>query len=179
MRKRRSKLLGLPSDVLEQVNVMLDEDASYQTIIEFLNTRGVTDIDVHNISRWKAGGFQDWRNEQERLFQQEQLLNWSLNAARNDSPQRLALALLHYGGAKLFDTINQAETASIRDGLHAKPEVLAQYFQALAWMAKEAVQLQRVQNEAERAEKLVAEESQTRPAPPESVEEAAKRLHLH
>ena len=51
---------------------------------------------------------------------------------------------------------------------------------ALAWIAKEAVQLQRVQNEAARAEKAATNPDQkTLPAPPESVEEAVRRLHLH
>lgn len=180
MLKRRSKLLKLPPEILEQVNLMLDEGATYQSILDFLGAQGFSDINMDNLYLWKEGGFQDWRNEQKQRFHEQQLLAWSLRAAQHNSPGILASAVLHYGSAKLYEAINQSDPAALRDGLQQKPEVLAQFLQALAWIAKEAVQLQRVQNEAARAEKAVAAaDEKTLPAPPESVEEAVRRLHLH
>jgi hypothetical protein len=76
MIKRRSKIAKLPKDIQFQVNTMIDEGATYPSIVDWLAAKGYPDITVDTLYQWKEGGFQDWLAQQQQTERARALFQW-------------------------------------------------------------------------------------------------------
>src|SRR5205814_771187 len=63
----RGKVAQLPKAVRTIVNSMLDDGCTYSTIVRRLAELGHPGITIHNTSRWRKGGYEDWLASQEKF----------------------------------------------------------------------------------------------------------------
>src|ERR1043165_5567586 len=70
-RQRNGKIARLPEAVRERINVMLEDGVLYRDIITALAQPGGPilpyPISEMNLSNWRKGGHQEWRQRQEQL----------------------------------------------------------------------------------------------------------------
>ena len=66
-RVRQGKVARLPNEIRNLVNVMLNDGASYPTVVRRLTELGHPGFTTHNISRWRKGGYEDWLAAQEKF----------------------------------------------------------------------------------------------------------------
>src|SRR5436309_1131263 len=60
---RQGKVARLPNEIRNLVNTMLNDGCPYPAIVRRLGHPGLI---VHNISRWRKGGYEDWLGAQEK-----------------------------------------------------------------------------------------------------------------
>src|SRR5947208_2199418 len=89
-RRLTGKVAQLPHLVRMLVNVMLDNGFTYSTIVRRLAELGHPRLTVHNISRWRKGGYEDWLAAQEK-FDLEKLRAEITNDAIKDLKDPSAL----------------------------------------------------------------------------------------
>ena len=149
--KRRSKIARLPKSIRHELNLMLDEGATYTAIIEWLASKGHPGFNENNLFHWKEGGYQDWLQEQERKEQARALRDWSAALAAKDNPTILANALSNFTAAKLQCLLCTLDFQALARDLQSKPEVCIRYFNSL-------LRTGRISLEAARVRHLVREE---------------------
>jgi|GEM_PF-3159535 len=62
----RGKMKALEYEDRMELNRMIDESETHATIIEWLESKGVSDVSPQNISAYKAGSWKAWKEHQER-----------------------------------------------------------------------------------------------------------------
>src|SRR5438094_1837195 len=87
---RQGKVARLPNQIRNLVNTMLNDGCSYSTIVRRLAELGHPRLTVHNISRWRKGGYEDWLAAQEK-FDLEKLRAEITNDAIKDLKDPSAL----------------------------------------------------------------------------------------
>src|SRR5258708_39927482 len=65
-RRRNGKVARLPKATRDRINQMLLDGLPYSEIIHTVAADG-KDLNEDNLSNWKAGGYQDWLREQQRV----------------------------------------------------------------------------------------------------------------
>src|SRR5882762_1936220 len=66
-RIRRGRVARLPNDIRNLVNSMLNDGASYSTIVRRLTELGHHGFTIFSICRWRKGGYEDWLAAQEKF----------------------------------------------------------------------------------------------------------------
>lgn len=180
MRKRRSNICKLPKEIRTQVNVMLDEEATYQTIIDWLESKGFTGFTPDCLYQWKEGGFQDWLNRQTQLENARGLREWATTAAAENESASLPLAYVLYAGAQLKLLVDDIDALRTKESLGDHPESYAKLFNSLARFAKLAFEM-------DKTEKIIrlrrdlhsqAKDKDGEPVGAEGMEQIEKRLKL-
>ena len=69
---RNGKIARLPDKLRESTNLLLSDGLTYEAIIAKLGEDG-KHLNYHNLKRWRQGGYQDWRREQQRNEVQKRL----------------------------------------------------------------------------------------------------------
>jgi hypothetical protein len=111
---RNGRIAKLPEDIRNQVNEMLDKDIEYRRIIDFLQSKGYSGIQMCHISRWKDGGYLDYRQHQERCEELEMRRKWAEELAQQcqgdsfDDASKKLLTILFYEGLNRLDSIAMA-----------------------------------------------------------------------
>src|SRR5687767_8029836 len=136
MPKRRSQISKLPKEIRLQVNMMLEESATYQTISDWLASKGYPDISTDCLYHWEEGGFQDWLNSQSQLDHARGLREWATTAAADSDAVSLPLAYVIYAGAQLKALVDEIDAARAKESLCELPEHYAKLFNSLARFAK-------------------------------------------
>ena len=180
MVKRRSKICKLPKDIRHQVNVMLDEEATYQTIIDWLASKGFSGITPDCLYQWKEGGFQDWLSRQAQLDIARGLRDWATTAAAETDSVSLPLAYVLYAGAQLKTLVDDIDALRTKESLSDHPEHYAKLFNSFARFAKLAFEM-------DKTEKIIrlrrdlhsqAKDNDGKPVGSEGMEQIEKRLKL-
>ncbi len=101
--------------VRNQINEMLDKDMEYRRIIEALQSQGFSGIQMYHLSRWKEGGYLDYRAHQERCEELEMRRQWAEELSRQcqgdnfDQASQKLLTILFYEGLNRLDSIAMAQ----------------------------------------------------------------------
>src|SRR5437660_4468655 len=111
---RHGKVARLPNQIRNLVNTMLNDGCSYSTIVRRLAELGHPRLTVHNISRWRKGGYEDWLAAQEK-FDLEKLRAEITNDAIKDFKDPSALhdasetraAFITFRALRAIDSIPQ------------------------------------------------------------------------
>jgi hypothetical protein len=114
MNRRTGKVARLPADVREEINRMLDDGKPYRQIIDSLAGRGHPGINAMNLSNWKAGGFQDWLRERQRLRLAQDIGTQDPNA------------LVALADARFLEILQALNGADLGRLLQGKPEQMVQ-----------------------------------------------------
>jgi hypothetical protein len=146
MIKRRSKIAKLPKDIQLQLNTMLDEGATYQSIVDWLATKGFHDFTIDTVYQWKEGGFQDWLRQQQRIDRANALLQWGTQVTNDNAGVQPASAIVLFGSAQLQGLLDEIDTLETRGSFAEQPEVYARCFNALARFARIAFDIQKHQD---------------------------------
>src|SRR3954468_15248010 len=64
---RTGKVARLPATVRESINQMINNGESYPKIVRYLTGLGYPGLTVHNLSRWRWGGYEDWLAAQDKF----------------------------------------------------------------------------------------------------------------
>jgi hypothetical protein len=135
-RKRRSKISKLPKTLRLQLNTMLDDGATYDDIIQWLEGQGRPGFNHTNLRHWKNGGYLDWLEEEERRDQDRSLRQWAATLAKGDDPRLLGRALTNFSAARLHRLLATVNLNCMADHLSGSPEYCARFFNALLRTAK-------------------------------------------
>src|SRR5947207_11332427 len=113
---RQGKVARLPNEVRNVVNIMLNDGCSYSTIVRRLAELGHPGITIHNISRWRKGGYEDWLASQEKFdleklraeITAEALSEFKDPSALQDASEMQA-ALITFRALRAADSIPEEE----------------------------------------------------------------------
>jgi len=110
-RRRSGKIAHLPEHIREQINLMLEENLDYKTLIARLGEHGLH-LNKDNLSRWRKADHQDWRMQ--KLWAE----------AHHDHPEFAATpwALL----------LMQLQPAALAQLVHRQPSAIFRLFRFMA-----------------------------------------------
>lgn len=143
MTKRRSKITKLPKEIQDQLNNMLDEGATYQSIADWLLAQGFPDFTVENIFHWKEGGFQDWLHHQQRTERVNALMQWGADLITHNPALNPATAIVLFGSSQLQGLLDEIALLEAKGSFAEHPENYAKCFNALARFARIAFDIQK------------------------------------
>jgi hypothetical protein len=144
--KRRSKISRLPKAIREELNLMIEEGASYQEIIDWLASKGHPDFNENNLFKWRQGGYQDWRLDHERKEEAKALRQWSRAIAVEKTPTVLANALSNFTAAKLHRLLCTLDLSVLTKALQERPEVCIRYFNSILRTGRISLESARVRH---------------------------------
>ena len=145
MTKRRSRIAKLPREVRNQVNVMLDEGATYQQVVDWLHGKGHSECTVDMVFQWKEGGFQDWLKDERRADSERSLREWATSVAADSGQTNLPTAYVMFASAQLRRLVDDIDEIRAKAALSEHPEVYARLFNSLARFAKLAVEMEKLE----------------------------------
>ena len=143
MTKRRSKISKLPKDIQDQVNTMLDEGATYQSIVDWLTTKGHPDFNLDNLHQWKEGGFQDWLHEQRRIERSKALMGWGAHLVAENPGFTAHSALVLFGSVQLQGLLEEIDFLQAQGSILEHPDNYARCFNALHRFAKLSFEMEK------------------------------------
>jgi len=154
---RNGRIARLPEDIRNQVNAMLDKDIEYHRIIDFLEGNGHPGIQMCHISRWKDGGYLDYRQHQERCEELEMRRKWAEELAQSqvenfDEASRKLLTVLFYEGLNRLDSIAMAQ-------IHRDPKEIVNFFRTFISFRRECLAEKKLADDQRYREKRDQERS--------------------
>src|SRR5438105_12216780 len=113
---RQGKIARLPNETRNLVNIMLNDGCSYSNIVRRLAGLGHPGLTIHNISRWRKGGYEDWLNAQEKFdleklraeITTEAIKEFEDPSALQDASEMLA-AFITFRALRAIDSIPEQE----------------------------------------------------------------------
>ena len=129
-RKRRGKIASLPKDLREELNTRLEANQTYTTIMRWLARNGHPGFNKQNLHKWKDGGYQDWRRENERIQIQLMQREWLNEQVAQTKPGELFPLIDHLFVTQVLDSLFGLDTATIKNGLAAGPRHFISLFSA-------------------------------------------------
>ena len=136
-RKSRGKIATLPADKRDLINSLLDNGATYGTVVAELSKHGVS-LNLQNLSNWYHSGFQDYLRRQDWLTQLTHLQEEAADLPDPSDPS-LHQAVLHVGVLKIFQ--------SLKSGLStADPVNEVRQLNALARLSRLSAQVKKQAN---------------------------------
>jgi hypothetical protein len=104
--RRTGKIARLPLPQRNLINQLLRDGMSYSKIIQQLGSWGAG-LNVDNLSRWHAGGFQDWLKEHKQLDELQAKLELASDILEDNDGCRLHEAALRIAVAQLLSLLSQ------------------------------------------------------------------------
>ena len=170
--KRRGKIARLPKALREQLNLMLDEGATYREIIEWLDNNGHPGFNQNNLYHWRYGGYQDWREERERAEQAHALRQWASSIAATEGTATLTRAIANFTAARMHGLLCTLDLPRLSEAIQSKPELCVRYFNSL-------LRTGRIALDADKFDTAHAAKEQKRQIiDPESFDQIARRMGL-
>lgn len=182
-RRRKGKIARLPRAIREEINAMLyDGAATYGQIIEKMGLAN-QGISTDNLGEWRAGGYQDWLLERERLAEMKARREMSLNTVRDHLDDNPHEAVLQLAAAQIYETLNEFDAARLKEMLDERPEHYTQIVNAVVRVSKSAIEIEKMKlNVSEQKRKIEAGLGKLKtdggltPDTLEKIEEALKLL---
>jgi hypothetical protein len=167
MSTRRSFIARLPKEVRQQVNTMLEDGATYQSIIDWLVSKGFPQFTPDCIMNWKNGGFQDWLRAQHDIESAKALREWATSVSEENGSAGLPSAYICFAAAQLKKLVDDIDAGRAQVYLAEHPDHYAKIFNSLARFTKLALELEKI------AATLRASEQQLQANPPKRITEAS------
>jgi hypothetical protein len=119
---RKGKIARLPAKIREQVNLRLHDGKTGPQIIAWLHTQpevlAVLDEHFHeepitsqNLSEWRSGGYQDWKDRLEKVENLKQLSAYALELAQAGGSVSEGAAAV--AGGKILEFLESADEKTI------------------------------------------------------------------
>jgi Protein of unknown function (DUF3486) len=154
--RRKGKVAHLPRAVRDQINILMRDGETYPEIIRQLGPAGAHLI-PQNLSRWFAGGHQDWLREQQRVdiirFKQEFATDL---CSELDGP-KIHQATLQVAATNLCQLLVDLDPVAMRESLEENPDKYTRLLNAIARLNDGALKCERLRaDDAERQAKISA-----------------------
>ena len=133
--RRIGKVARLQKSMRDKINQMLLDGLPYAQIIQALGEDG-KDINEDNIGNWKAGGYQDWLRQQQRVSQQQANFEMALDLVRENAGVTLQKAARQIVAAQICQLLLDFDPVSVLAALGDKPEIYTRLINALARLSE-------------------------------------------
>ena len=130
LHRRNGKIARLPHEDRELLNLMLHDGATYPRIIEKFAERGHK-LNPKNVSRWHAGGYQDWLQDQALLEKLDHRLEFLGRVVHQSNGPVLDAASLRIAVTQLYTLLMKFDPATLKDKLAANPGAYARILNSL------------------------------------------------
>jgi len=141
-RKPKGKIANLTKPHREQINRMLDDGATYASIIEHMASQGV-DLNHENLANWYQTGFQKYLAELERLSYQRCRYEAAGDLLKDTDCARLPQAGLQTAAAQIYDLLGHFTASSVAKNLEDDPDKYTRIVNSLSRLARETLALQK------------------------------------
>jgi hypothetical protein len=139
-----SKIGSLPKEQRALINRLLDDEMSYEEVVQAMAAEGVK-LTVDNVSRWYKHGYQDHLNAREWQYEFQFLCESLAGMNQETDETNFHRGLIQFGLTKIFRAIKQ-------DRFDDDPGSSIRAFNALARLSREALVLRKyVDQRADRA----------------------------
>ena len=118
--RRTGKVARLPAEDRELLNLMLRDGATYSRIIKKFADRGHS-LSVGNLSRWYAGGYQDWLQDQAWLEEMRARLDFAGKVLHESNGATLDAASLRIAVTQMYTLLLSFDPVILKDKLAANP----------------------------------------------------------
>jgi hypothetical protein len=145
-RRRTGTVARLPSRVREKLNLMLRDGLPYAAIIERLGEHGKC-LNPDILSRWHAGGFQDWLRERAWLEEMRVRLDFASDIVSSKNVDLLNEAGLRIALAQMYNLLTTFDPASLSEKMQLQPAVYPRVLNALCKLADGALKYERHRTE--------------------------------
>jgi hypothetical protein len=144
--RRTGKIARLSQEQRHLINTMLQDGVPYAKIIHSLNRSDkpppLGSISIDNLSRWKAGGYQDWLREQAWLEEMRLRLDFQ-NIAQQENGALLDAASLRIAVVRMYTLLTQFDPSVLTDKIANEPSTYPRILNALCKLTQTAVHLDR------------------------------------
>ena len=169
----------MPRGVRNQVNIMLEEGATYQSVVDWLHAEGYPEATVDMVFQWKEGGFQDWLQDERRADSERSLREWATDVNADTGKTSLATAYVMFASAQLRRLVKNIDEIEAKTSLTQHPEEWARLFNSLSRFARLAVQMEKTEKVIQLQRELAAKGGEEGKAlAKEGMEKIEERLKL-
>ncbi len=129
-RRRTGKIARLPREHREFINLILRDGTPYSKIIQKLAQRGYN-LDKDHISRWNAGGYQDWIQEQAWLEEMRTRLDFAKQVVNQPNANLIDEASLRIAVTQMYNLLLAFDPLSLKTQLSTQPTAYSRILGAL------------------------------------------------
>jgi hypothetical protein len=140
--RRNGKVARLPKELRELVNVMLADGAPYPLIIQKLADQGHT-LKPDNLSRWHAGGYQDWLKEQSWLEAMRARLDFAADIVQHPNGDLIEAASLRIAIIQMYRLLAGFDPVVLEPKISQQPSAYVRILTVLCKLTDGAVKLER------------------------------------
>ena len=147
--RRIGKIARLPREIREELNRMVEADASTRAVLNLLAKRGHPEIEAVNLTNWIQGdgkgssGYADWSREQGLLAAMQARREFAGEVARQRDGFALHEAARLLAVSQLTDTMTRLDLAGINEVFRTNPQVYTGLVTALRRLSRETLEQQR------------------------------------
>src|SRR4051812_24841372 len=113
---RTGKIARLPKAVRDTINQMICDGFTYLEIIHALGDVGKGMLE-NNLATWKAGGYQDWLKEQQRLDEMRVQQEFAIDLVRANDGTETHQAALQVAALRVLDVLSQFDSKNLKAAL--------------------------------------------------------------
>lgn len=139
--RRNGKVARLPKELRELVNSMLEDGIPYDRICLKLADHG-HHLNPDNLSRWHAGGFQDWLKEQSWMDELRARLDFASTIINHDHDGVVEAASLRVAILRMYRLLATFDPAELVPVIKDQPGAYTRILNALCKLTSGAIKLQ-------------------------------------
>jgi hypothetical protein len=140
--RRTGKIARLPQDLRELLNLMLRDGAPYSSIIQKFAQRG-HQLNFDNLSRWHAGGYQDWLHEQAWLEEMRLRLDFATNIVHQSNGALLDAASLRIAVTQMYALLTEFNPVVLKSQIANHPGAYSRILNALCKLTESGIKCER------------------------------------
>lgn len=140
-RRRTGNIAQLPRAIRDHVNRMLDDGCRFKAIIAWLDQNGHPGITGKQLTRWRAGGFQDYLDLNQELARQEKVREMSYEIATANEGCKTQEAALRIAANFLFQIFLKFDPAKLAKQLDMKPQQITTVLNAFTRLSRRSDEL--------------------------------------
>lgn len=163
---RTGKIARLKKAHRDQVNTMLLDGASAESVIRFIGklvAAGETDADGEaiqlpndqNITNWREGGYADWLKERQRLDDMRSKREFALEIVKQNEGGKIHEAGLNLAASQIFELLQDFDVQTLKNQLADDPENYSKLVSALARISKEALGFEKYREQVAEARRQI------------------------
>ena len=163
---RTGKIARLKKAHRDQVNTMLLDGASAESVIRFIGklvAAGETDADGEaiqlpndqNITNWREGGYADWLKERQRLDDMRSKREFALEIVKLNEGGKIHEAGLNLAASQIFELLQDFDVQTLKNQLADDPENYSKLVSALARISKEALGFEKYREQVAEARRQI------------------------
>jgi hypothetical protein len=132
--RRTGKIARKPKLIRDRINQMLLDGVPYADIASSLGPVG-SDLDDSILSRWKAGGYQDWLREQQKVDHARLEQEFASDLACPKDGNKIHQATIQIAAAKLCELLLNLDPSALRETLESDPDKYTRLLNAIVRLA--------------------------------------------